>query len=161
MYRGPDTTMGLLLTSAIPRAAKLDGELVRVLARGGAHLTRGDLAGAILYDMPLSVAAFLEAGVPVDDLLLAAGANQLDRLRELLDAGADPNARFAEGITALHGAAAMGHLDAIRLLLDRGADPTLRDHRWDGAPAGWAKHFEHPDAVALLIAADAASPAPS
>jgi hypothetical protein len=152
MYRGPDTTMGLLLTSAIPRAAKLDGELVRALARGGARVTRDDLAAAILYDMPLSVAALVAAGVAADDILLAAGANQLDRLRDLLDGGADPNTRFADGITALHAAAAMGHLDAIRLLLERGADRTLRDHRWDNTPAGWAAHFEHSDAVALLTA---------
>jgi ankyrin repeat protein len=159
MYRGPDTTMGLLLTSAIPRAARLDGELVRVLARGGARVTRDELVAAILHDMPRSVAALVESGVPVDDLLLAAGANQLDRLRDLLDHGADPNTRFASGVTALHGAAAMGHLDAIRLLLERGADRTLRDHGWDNTPAGWAAHFEHADAVALLTADDAASPA--
>jgi ankyrin repeat protein len=150
MYRGGATTMALLLTSAVPRAAKLDGELVRVLAAGGATVTRRDLAGAILYDSPLAVAALVDAGVPVDDLLTAAGTNRADLVRRLLAAGADVDARFDGGVTALHAAAAMNQVDAARVLLEHGADATLRDDDWDNTPAGWARHFGHV-ALAELI----------
>jgi ankyrin repeat protein len=150
MYRGGATTIGLLLTSAVPRAAELDGELVRVLAAGGATVTRRDLAGAILFDSPRAVAALVAAGVPVDDLLLAAGTNRVDLVHRLLAAGADVNARFAGGVTALHAAAAMNQVDTARVLLAHGADATLRDDDWDNTPAGWARHFEHV-ALAELI----------
>ncbi|MEO8700956.1 MAG: ankyrin repeat domain-containing protein [Kofleriaceae bacterium] len=150
LYGGPSTTLSLLLTSAIPRAAKLDGELVRVLARHGATLTRSDLAGAILYGMPLAVAALVEASVPVDDLLLAAGTNRVDLLAELVTAGASVDTRFQDGSTALHAAAAMNHEAAARFLLDHGADRTLRDHRWDGPPAAWARHNDHVALAELL-----------
>ena len=45
-------------------------------------------------------------------------------LRQLLDLGADPNARNDAGATALMWA--VDDLEATRLLLDRGADPNLR-----------------------------------
>src|SRR5207253_3873925 len=59
LYRSPATTLQLLLTSALPRAAELDGALVAVLARHGARVTSGDLATAILHGSPRAVAALV------------------------------------------------------------------------------------------------------
>src|SRR5688572_23336365 len=49
-------------------------------------------------------------------------SRQVACLRALLDAGADPNARNAEGLTPLMDAAWFGCRDSVRELLGRGAD---------------------------------------
>ena len=57
-------------------------------------------------------------------LLEAAGAGDLDRLRQLLDTDAElARASNETGDTALHLACAGGHAGVAELLLDRGADP--------------------------------------
>ena len=62
----------------------------------------------------------------------------------------DPNARDADGATALHHAAWSGDLALIRQLLDAGADRTVRDNRFDATPLGWAQHAYQDEAAALL-----------
>jgi ankyrin repeat protein len=51
---------------------------------------------------------------------------KLTNSKNLLDAGADPNAADADGMTPLHFAAAQGSVDVVRLLLDAGADPNAK-----------------------------------
>jgi ankyrin repeat protein len=55
----------------------------------------------------------------------AVSANRIAIARILLHAGADPDARQAEGFTPLHSAAHNGAAALVRLLLERGADPRL------------------------------------
>lgn len=62
----------------------------------------------------------------------------------------DPDARDADGATALHHAAWSGDLALIRQLLDAGADPSLRDARFDATPQGWAEHAYQEEAAELL-----------
>ncbi|KAA0114003.1 ankyrin repeat domain-containing protein [Mycolicibacterium sp. P9-22] len=62
----------------------------------------------------------------------------------------DPNARDADGATALHHAAWSGDLTLIRELLAAGADPTLRDTRFDATAQGWARHAYQDEAAELL-----------
>ena len=45
----------------------------------------------------------------------------------LLDQGADVNAKFRYGATALFKAAERGHVEIVKLLLARGADVTVKD----------------------------------
>ena len=149
-YRTACTTMDLLLTSAIPLAAGLDGELVRVLVTGGARIDAADLESAIGMGMARAVAALVEAGAPVDTTYAAAGTGDTALLRRLLDAGANVDERRANGCTALHAAAAMNQLAAAQLLLERGADRSLRDATWNGTPAGWAEHNGHRELAQLL-----------
>jgi ankyrin repeat protein/uncharacterized glyoxalase superfamily protein PhnB len=76
----------------------------------------------------------------------AAKAGQVAVVRELLEHGADPNAREAGDNTyALHWAVARGQIDVPRLLLDRGGDVHgLGDvHELD--VIGWATVFRAPD----------------
>jgi hypothetical protein len=48
-------------------------------------------------------------------------------IRDLLDAGADPNFRDSDGRTALHISACEGHAEVVDLLLDRGAEAVVED----------------------------------
>ena len=80
----------------------------------------------------------------------AAASNDLEKLKRLLEAGADPNVSDYDGRTGLvwkhnprhfillqkthspqqqHLAAAEGHMEAVELLLKFGADITITD-RW-------------------------------
>jgi ankyrin repeat protein len=158
IYRGEDTTLWLMLTSGYPPEAGLDGELVRVLARGGARLEvleheRQPMLLAIDYGLHHSSLALAEAGVPLDNLLLAAAANRVDLLEQQLAGGADVNTRYWEGYTALHAAAACGHYEAAAFLLARGADPTLRERRYDDTPLDKAKWRRHSKIEELLTSA--------
>jgi ankyrin repeat protein len=77
-----------------------------------------------------------------DDLLEAAKAGDAARVKSLLAAGADCNARDAEGATALMLAAHAGKLDVVRALVEAGADVNATDER------GWtalAKSVHNPD----------------
>ena len=62
-------------------------------------------------------------------LLDAVSADNVDQVRRLLAAGADPNERHGDGATALMLAAHAGKLDLVRTLIDAGADVNLTDER--------------------------------
>ena len=56
------------------------------------------------------------------DLFEASALGDVERLRELLDEGADPNEFAPDGFTPLTLAAFFKHPEAVHLLLERGAD---------------------------------------
>lgn len=56
----------------------------------------------------------------------------------LLDKGADVNAKFRYGATALFKAAERGNADIVKLLLARGADATVRDTFYNAKAVTWA-----------------------
>jgi ankyrin repeat protein len=151
LYDTDTTTLHLVLTSDFPRDAGLDGELVRVLAAGGARIDGGTpIVTAITHGRPRSVTALAEAGVLVDDLFRAAGADRVEVLESLLAGGADPNTRFTDGWTALHAAASTGHRRAAELLLGHGARADVRERRWGADPAGLAGYHGHPELAEFL-----------
>jgi outer membrane protein assembly factor BamB len=96
----------------------------------------------------LSAAPALSASDPVEELWDAARTGDATRVRQLLEAGVDPDTEFREGGTALIFAAQRGHAEVVRLLLDHGADPRAKD-RVNNANA---LHFgiEHPEVVRML-----------
>ena len=69
------------------------------------------------------------AGAPLHD---AAGNGDVEKIKRLLAAGADPNAHSDDGRTALHYAAWQGAPDAIAALIAGGADPNKRNRKDQG-----------------------------
>jgi ankyrin repeat protein len=75
----------------------------------------------------------------------------------LLDKGADVNAKFRYGTTALFKAAERGHTDVVKLLLARGADVSVKDTFYGATAMTWALQNNHAGAVGALLEKDAAS----
>ncbi len=141
---------------------------VRALAAGGVELTRpsGDegltpRAMAEQRNHPAQLAALstiLDAPAPADPdaaLLAAAGSGDADAAAVALRAGANLEARDAQGRTPLLVAAAGDHVDVARVLVALGADPDAVDQRSDtpwlvtgvtgSVPMGETLLLAHPD----------------
>ena len=87
-------------------------------------------------------------------LMLAVREGLADKARELIDSGADVNARNPDGNTALVLAAAAGSLELTELLLKAGADvDTVNQHEWTALMAAAVKG--HAAAVQALLDAGA------
>jgi hypothetical protein len=89
------------------------------------------------------------------ELTASVRAGELERVRALLDGGADCERRDEDGWTALCWAAASGHVPIVRLLIERGADvfATTGDGR---TPYLIAIAASRVDAARLLGVAEAA-----
>ena len=73
-------------------------------------------------------------------------------VKQLLEAGANPNTFGPHGYAALHGATIHGNLALIRMLLSAGARLDLKDKEHQSTPVGWAAYHKHPRVVAFLKA---------
>src|SRR5258708_6912015 len=107
---------------------------------------------AILFAPLLSICLLAAGAAPCaarhgDALAIAAQAGDAQRVRTLLDAGADPN-DYGNTYSALMHAAGNGHVEAVRLLLARGARVDHRDHNGDRALL-WAAQRGHVEVVRL------------
>ena len=60
-------------------------------------------------------------------MYMAASLGDLERVKALLENGAEVNARDMDGLTVLHHAASDGRIDIVRLLIERGADVNAMD----------------------------------
>jgi len=70
----------------------------------------------------LSAALLLAASPSIESIFDAAGADDLEKVRALLEQGADVNAASGDGMTALHRAARTGNLAMAELLIGAGAN---------------------------------------
>jgi ankyrin repeat protein len=84
-----------------------------------------------------------------EELRRAASEGNLAKVKELLDAGVDVNAKNNYGGTALSFACHRSHTEVVKLLLERGADPNARDTFYGVSPLNWASTAE---IVRLLLA---------
>ncbi len=68
-----------------------------------------------------------------------------------LDKGADVNAKFRYGTTALFKAAERGDAEVTKVLLNRGAEMNVKDTFYQATALSWALQNEHFNVVRLLL----------
>lgn len=90
-----------------------------------------------------------------EQLYEAARRGDAAGVKALLDKGADVNAKFRYGATALFKAAERGHAEVVRLLLERGADASVRDTFYGATAMTWALDKKHVEVVRALLTKDA------
>ncbi len=91
-----------------------------------------------------------------DQLWEAARKGDAAAVTALLDKGADVNAKFRYGTTALFKAAEKGNLDVVKVLLARGADASVKDTFYGATAMTWALSHNHFEVVRALLEKDAA-----
>jgi ankyrin repeat protein len=92
-----------------------------------------------------------------DDFWEAVRAGDVALVTTLLDKGADVNAKFRYGTTALFKAAERGHTEVVKLLLARGADVTVKDTFYGATAMTWALDNDHVEVVKALLEKDGSS----
>ena len=86
-----------------------------------------------------------------DQLWAAARQGDAAAVAALLDKGADVNARFRYGMTALFKAAERGNTDVVKVLLARGADATVKDTFYGATAMSWALDHDHDEIVRAIL----------
>ncbi|KAI8980432.1 ankyrin repeat-containing domain protein [Pilobolus umbonatus] len=66
-----------------------------------------------------------------DNLWVAAGDGQLDRVKELIESGVDVNSHDQFGYTAMHAAVSYNQIEVVEYLITKGADINVRDYEKD------------------------------
>lgn len=92
-----------------------------------------------------------------DQLFEAVRAGDAAKVTALLDKGADVNAKFRYGTTALFKAAERGHLEVTKVLLARGVDVTVKDTFYQTTALSWALQNDHPEVVRAILVKDTGS----
>lgn len=101
--------------------------------------------------LPLTAFA-QDAKQPLNDQLYeAVRKGDAAAVKSLLDSGADVNAKFRYGATALFKAAERGNTEIVKLLLERGADVTVKDTFYNATPMTWALDKGHVEVVQALL----------
>jgi ankyrin repeat protein len=86
-----------------------------------------------------------------DQLYEAVRKGDVAGVTAALDRGADVNAKFRYGTTALFKAAERGNAQIAKILLDRGADVNVKDTFYQATPMSWAIDGKHTEVVRLLL----------
>jgi ankyrin repeat protein len=86
-----------------------------------------------------------------DQLYEAVRKGDVAAVTAALDRGADVNAKFRYGATALFKAAERGNAAVAKVLLDRGADVQVKDTFYGATAMSWALQNDHLDVVRLLL----------
>ena len=118
--------------------------------------------GAVRWLLLILIAVVAPAAlaqVVEEDLVIFAGNDRADRVRELLQKGAKPDAQNARGETALAAAARAGNIATIDVLLAGGANVNARTRHGD-LPIALAAYAGQAEVVRRLRAAGAVLDAP-
>jgi hypothetical protein len=91
-----------------------------------------------------------------DQLFEAVRKGDVAAVTALLDKGADVNAKFRYGTTALFKAAERGHTEVVKLLLARGVDTSVKDTFYGTTAMSWALDNKHIDVVRAILEKDKA-----
>jgi hypothetical protein len=126
-YGGGSTTLGLVATSAHPRARGVQIALIDLLLARGAKIDGEDdlpklVSAALANGCPEAAMALAQRGARVNTLYAAAGIGDLARVHALF-----PSASRAKRERALMVAAQQGHTAVVTFLLDAGVDVAASD----------------------------------
>lgn len=130
VYGGGATTLGLVVTSAYPRAAGVQLKLADLLLARGARMGPGIVRSCLANGCPEAAEHLARRGVPLG-LEEAAGIGSLDLVAQRFDdhrSLADPAWRREVG-EALVMAVWYGHADVVDFFLGRGFDPAWKLER--------------------------------
>ncbi len=153
VYGGGCTTLGLVATSAHPRQAGVQIDLIQLLLDHGAEMEHPDLTGknhgavygCLANGCPEAARYLAERGARLD-LVGAAGVGRLDGVQRLFDQADVPTREMA-----LRYAAAYGNGNVVTFMLDRGVG--VDAHTGDGETAlFYAVLSGHLDVIELLLA---------
>ena len=72
-------------------------------------------------------------------------------VKALIEKGADVNAKFRYGATALSYASDKGHTEVVNVLLENGAEVNVKDTFYQATPISWAMQKGHVAIVAALL----------
>lgn len=161
MYRGT-TTLGLVATSVHPVTAGVQADLIDVLVRAGASLSRavapdythGRVVNACLANGRGEGAQLVAQHGAELDVEGAAGVGHLEAVKRFFDgdgliAGATRDQLVRGGFWAAH----YGHRAVVEFLLAHGLD--VNESRGHETMLHGAAHGGHPDIVRILIAGGA------
>jgi ankyrin repeat protein len=87
-----------------------------------------------------------------DQLFEAVRKGDAAAVTAALDKGADVNAKYRYGMTALFKAAERGNADVAKVLVDRGVDVNVKDTFYKATAMSWALQNDHLNVVQLLLA---------
>ena len=76
-------------------------------------------------------------------LIAAVSRGETEKVKALLESGADVNAKYMDGETALMAAALKGHTDTVKALLDAGADVETKNNKSVSHPWQYRKSNIH------------------
>ncbi|HKR61772.1 MAG TPA: ankyrin repeat domain-containing protein [Pyrinomonadaceae bacterium] len=108
----------------------------------------------LVFLASLPVAAQVANQALNEEMWEAARKGDAAAVAALLDKGADVNAKFRYGATALFKAAERGNVEVVKLLLARGADVKVKDTFYGATAMTWALQNEHFDAVRAIVEKD-------
>ena len=86
-----------------------------------------------------------------DQLFEAVRKGDAAAVTAALDKGADVNAKFRYGMTALFKAAERGNVDVAKVLIDRGVDVKVKDTFYQATAMTWALDGDHFQVVRLIL----------
>src|ERR1044072_1901521 len=86
-----------------------------------------------------------------DQLYEAVRKGDVAAVTAVLDKGADVNAKFRYGTTALFKAAERGNAEVTKVLLDRGIDINVKDTFYRATALSWALQNDHLNVVRMLL----------
>jgi hypothetical protein len=116
------------------------------------------IGSILLAIIVTSLAASGQANKELNDKLFeAVRAGDAAQVTALLDKGADVNAKYRYGMTALFKAAERGNLEVTKILLARGVDVKVKDTFYGATALSWALQNDHNDVAQAILAKDPAS----
>jgi ankyrin repeat protein len=115
------------------------------------RLTRITLLALVTLALAATAAAQDPKQALNEQLYEAARKGDAAEVKALLDKGADVDAKFRYGATALFKAAERGHTEVVKLLIERGANVNVKDTFYGATAMSWALQKGHTGVIRAIL----------